>query len=71
MKKIYTKPEIEFESFKMSSSIATGGCGVSVNQIDLPDGYDIFVDGCEYVPVDGEFGGCYHVPTAETKVFAS
>ncbi|MBP3368024.1 MAG: hypothetical protein J6L71_01200 [Clostridia bacterium] len=70
MKKIYVKPEIKFESFKMSSSIAND-CAVSVNEIDVPDGYNLFVTGCEVVPADGDFGGCYHVPTAETKVFGS
>jgi hypothetical protein len=71
MKKIYTKPEISFESFKMTSSIATG-CKLDKDEIPLPDmGYTIFIEGCEYVPVDGEFGICYDVPTDDTRVFGS
>lgn len=75
MKKIYSKPEIAFESFSMSTNIAAG-CEQPTN---LPSnnecgldfsGVYIFLDtmsGCvEKVPSDGGDGEwntiCYHVP---------
>lgn len=82
MKKTYTKPEIAFESFGVSSNFATtvsttcfcppsnfsNDCGVIIS------GRKIFlaeIEGCEYVSQDGDFDICYYVPTGDTNVFNS
>lgn len=77
MKKEYVKPEIVFESFKMSTSIA-GDCSLDATLADENSceyktdmGFKIFVSGCEYESADGDYGVCYHQPTFDTKVFAS
>lgn len=85
MKKTYTKPQICFESFAMSTNIA-GSCELDT---PLPSsaescGYPIrggvvFVEGtqCTYVPPkdsDGNVthnGFCYHVPTEYNNLFNS
>ena len=78
MKKTYSKPEIVFESFTMSTNVAAN-CEV----VDPHDprlyftgvGY-AFTKGCE-VSVseggDGEFNGiCYHIPDGgKLNLFAS
>ena len=80
MKKTYTKPEIMFEDFTLSTNIASG-CEVktrtpSENQCGVnASGINVFIEGmtgCEGFPVpdngggDGEFGNiCYHVPYGE------
>ena len=81
MKKVYVKPTISFESFKMSSSIA-GNCDLDANMANENScGYDIgggavifttLESGCLFVSSDGtEFGVCYDVPIGSPKVFAS
>lgn len=82
MRKTYSKPEIVFEGFALSTNIA-GDCGV---QTDLPSnstcgldfsGMVVFMTGmggCTdiKVDVDGEFNGiCYHVPTGDKALFNS
>lgn len=76
MKKNYSKPTITFESFKLSTSIA-GDC---VQKATLSNenscefeisGFKIFVEHCEFSSSDGENDVCYHIPTADFKVFAS
>jgi hypothetical protein len=80
MKKAYQKPQILFESFQMSSNIASG-CELVTN---LPTqgacGYPtrdgvVFVDmltGCDIGNADGPYNTfCYHVPYAESNLFAS
>lgn len=83
MKKTYTKPEILFEGFSMSTNIAgdcegepvgnptRGSCGILLN-----DGNTIFVDittGCtigmgkNYV----HDGLCYHTPVDSANLFNS
>lgn len=81
MKKAYKKPELYFENFELSTSIAAcdqqdgrtfqkDGCG-------WDDGYTIvFLEGqnfCSYQTSDGVYGGglCYHNPTNGNKLFAS
>lgn len=74
MKKTYSKPEIVFESFSLSQSIAAG-CDVKTNtpaqgQCGLDfGGLMLFLDsmsGCPDIPVtseggDGEYNNiCYH-----------
>ena len=79
MKKRYTKPDIVFESFSLSSSIAscdvkiensTGGlCGLQMDDAFL---FVIGVTGCELHVEDGGFNRiCYHVPFGEKNMFNS
>lgn len=84
MKKIYSKPEIVYEDFTPSTSIAAG-CEKLANMSEdscgilLPDmGFSIFlenVEACKEFPVeDGSKESnwvCYHVPDGENNVFAS
>lgn len=79
-KKVYTKPEISFVNFELSTSIA-GDCKYQSNLSD---------NNCEMVPVIGENGWitfsdplkgcndfvgddqlCYHVPSVDSSVFTS
>lgn len=75
MKKAYVKPELYFENFELSSSIATG-CGNAINhQIGackkgLGDFADfVFIDNCQVNP--DQAGLCYHNPTDATNLFTS
>ena len=80
MKKTYSKPEILFESFSISTSIAAGceldtplpsyeeNCGYPIK------GAVLFVTGaqCTNVPQDGKYNGfCYHVPVETSNLFNS
>ena len=83
MKKAYVKPEVYFESFELSTSIATGcSAGYDHNNTNFgnPDQCALFFSGdrifnsstvcdpkVEFDP--GQF--CYHVPTANDRVFSS
>lgn len=81
MKKVYAKPEIVFENFSLSTSIAAGCdhdtslqtygvCGIEWggDTIFLTD-----ILGCidKYDTDDGNSGICYHNPTDTTKLFNS
>lgn len=81
MKKTYTKPEIMFEDFKLSTNIAAGcetktstpsldQCGYAVPGVGV-----IFiqgVNGCTKKIESGEFNGlCYHNPTELNNLFNS
>lgn len=76
MKREYVKPNLSFESFEMSSNIATG-CGNAQHYSEmtcdtqLGAGMVYFVDNnsCEYTPEDN--GMCYQIPTEDTRLFAS
>ena len=87
MKKSYSKPEIIFEDFSLSTNIA-GDCDIitgtqSENECGYlygRDGLMIFmtgITGCKYTEVnnqevtDGYNGVCYHVPTDKTDLFNS
>lgn len=79
MKRSYEAPEILFEDFTMSTSIAAG-CGKIINTAtENICGYEtrngtVFVEGisgCEYTQPDGHDGVCYHVPIDSTDLFAS
>ena len=87
MKKQYTAPEIFFEDFTLSQSIA-GGCESIVNNASkgncavLGSGnIGVFTDGingCDYDPKDlpggkeDQWNGfCYHVPTDANNLFNS
>lgn len=80
MRKAYSKPEIVFESFAMSTSIAAGceldtplptyeeSCGYPIR------GGNVFLEGpqCTSVPQDGMYDGyCYHVPVETNNLFNS
>lgn len=83
MKKIYSKPEIMYEDFTPSTSIAVnceqlanmspGSCAAEFPFL----GYSIFLEGvtgCTKVVTDGsqEYGGiCYDNPTPGYKLFTS
>ncbi len=82
MKKTYTKPEILFESFTLSTNI-NAGCEKPTNlpswdQCGLDfSGLVVFMtdmSGCTDIKVDADkdFNGiCYHTPTDLNNVFAS
>lgn len=84
MKKTYTKPEISFESFLMSTSIA-GDCEQPfvVNMptegscaIEGTGGMNLFnadmVNICNTTPPGGLYNGlCYHNPTDANNLFNS
>lgn len=81
MKKTYSAPDIVFESFSLSVSIAA--CAVETNYGQYECGYKhdpeniIFVSGvsgCKEVVEDGDpvFDGvCYHVPAEDKQLFGS
>lgn len=82
MKKVYTKPQIAFESFQLTSNIA-GDCNTKPNtQADdatcgyNDNGWIVFQNSavCIHVQVgpDGKHNRlCYHVPTGDMSVFTS
>lgn len=84
MKKIYSKPQIVFDSFELSQSIAAGceyksnhAYGSCALDVDEP-GWNtttLFVSGvgdCSTKTQDGVYNGiCYHVPTDDKNVFSS
>ncbi len=85
MKKMYSKPEIMFESFAVSTNIAgdckppyvnnasKGTCGV----VTSAPGMTVFVDattGCTIPDKDNDDmynGLCYHVPSEYSSLFNS
>lgn len=82
MKKVYSKPEIMFEDFTLSTSVAS--CEVQVESMMyecavefVPGVYFMFddqVNGCNFPVEDGSEeanGICYHVPTPSNNVFGS
>ena len=82
MKKTYTKPQISFESFLMSTSIAAGceakadtqanynTCGKDFSGVTV---FAVGYLGCNFqIEKDNEFNGvCYHVPSETNNVFNS
>ncbi len=77
MKKAYVKPQLYFENFELSASIAVQ-CGNPIHYaadscIDGLGGFadKIFINpnSCEATP--DEYGFCYHNPTDTTKLFNS
>ena len=76
MKKTYVKPEVYFESFELSASIADN-CGkpLNLNQDTCREIFgdyrnDVFSQGtCKMDPNDFNF--CYQVPFEGSKLFAS
>lgn len=79
MKKTYTKPEINFDSFVITSKFASD-CVYNPNSMEYDScgytihGRTIFVagnTGCKYVSQDGDYGICYYVPTGDSNIFIS
>lgn len=82
MKKFYTKPDIVFEDFSLSTSIAgacetvlstptSGTCAVQFGRLMV---FTDQVSGCAKKVVDGSEDYnklCYHVPTEANNVFTS
>ena len=81
MKKQYVKPAMFSEAFDICDSIAAG-CGIAVGSTENVCSYPVpgtdyspFITGvggtCTIVPPGDGDGVCYHIPTAETKLFDS
>ena len=83
MKKIYSKPEVVFESFMVSTSIAAG-CEVDTDQASRGNcglkfgSYILFVSvetGCNFWneknPNESADGICYHNPSENNNLFNS
>lgn len=81
MKKAYSKPEIVFEGFALSTNIA-GDCEVKTHTPSYGNcaydmgGYMVFttdVTACAGMPIeDSESNGfCYHVPNPSSSIFNS
>ena len=81
MKKMYSKPEIMFESFVMSTNIAAGckmivgtpsenSCGIVGS-----DGVSLFAEHCGFdwtiLNGDNYNGFCYHNPSDDNRMFNS
>lgn len=82
MKKVYSKPEIMFEDFSLSTNIA-GDCEEKTKLLSrneygcgypLRNGKVVFTDeyGCTTTPDDGPNNNlCYHVPEGSYNLFNS
>lgn len=76
--KKYSKPQIVFESFELSTNIAAG-CQHSANHYQgscsvTIGGKPVFmagVEGCQFTVQDEYAGMCYTIPLADNSVFAS
>lgn len=76
--KKYSKPQIVFESFELSTNIAAGcqhtadhyqgTCAVTVGGV-----VQVFIESsvCAFTVSDGDSGMCYYIPNADNSVFAS
>ena len=79
MKKLYAKPEIVFESFVASTSIAAGCEFITNLQAEGTCGYltrngVVFMEtisGCIYKEPDTNDRLCYHVPVDTANIFNS
>ena len=81
MKKTYEKPEVYFESFELSTSIAASCANPIHNMardicgLEIPDVGAIFLNGIQgckdYKVNDGAYNFCYHNPTDQTNLFNS
>lgn len=80
VKRKYIKPDVCFDSFELSSSIAAGCEMIASNQdayacpVLIPSwGIAVFMEnsGCDAYPPEGMDSICYHVPTADNNVFNS
>lgn len=81
MKKVYTKPMIDFENFSLSTSISSCDMQVSFSKGScvIPDenglGMDIFtleMTACAVNPDNDQYNGfCYHVFDGNNMLFSS
>ncbi len=81
MKKNYSKPQLVFDSFELSESIAAGCYAISKQSelicpvIDPNMGEPIFTSegiGCVITTEEGAYNAvCYHVPDGMHQVFSS
>ena len=80
MKKSYVKPQLMFDSFELTDSIAAGCAFLSSNHdpyvcavLDTELGYTIFSDYaiCQSTPPGGNDSICYHIPVADYNVYTS
>lgn len=81
MKKIYSKPEIMFESFALSENIAAGCDTIVDNSTSgvcayiTRTGLNVFmssIDACSTTEDDGDYDGfCYHIPIETKNLFNS
>lgn len=82
MKKAYVKPQIAYESFQLSTSIASGCALLGSNAAryicpvtDPDSGFTLFADDiaspCDTAPVGGNDTVCYDVPVANWNVLSS
>lgn len=79
MKKNYVKPQVYFEDFRLSTSIA-GGCAWTANSAEnscpvnvpgTPETYITDINTCSFsVPAKND-SFCYHVPMDNKNVFSS
>lgn len=69
MKKAYSKPQIVFESFELTTSIAAG-CSIIISKedIDIEQSWNpgLFTDDMNCSSVN-----CYHVPGDSDAIFTS
>lgn len=79
MKKTYSKPEIHFEDFSLTTSI-TAGCEYTNGMhaqgecgYETRDGVVFLetVSGCKYHQPDTNDSLCYHVPNVDNNIFNS
>ena len=85
MKKTYSTPDIFFDSFALNENIASANSNCNRNITNMYSNscglwygekyvFTIAASGCEYKAQDGSpfFDGlCYHIPTAENRLFNS
>ncbi len=79
MKKVYRKPEVTYETFRLSESISSGCYGIAnlgegICSVYLPDaGVNVFNQAglCEYSGPGFDDAVCYHAPTDWNNVFSS
>lgn len=78
MKKVYTKPEIFFDSFELSQSIAAGCELISNHAVNVCKIYDnelglvyLTQDSCADTPPGDDDGLCYDVPVLDWGVYSS
>ena len=80
MKKEYIRPQIVFDCFELTDSIAAGCSFLSQNQapyscpvLDPELGFTLFTDPliCQSTPPGGNDSICYNVPTADYSVYIS
>lgn len=78
MKKQYKKPDILFDSFELSQSIAAA-CAYISNQerticpVDIGGSMSLFSElgVCTLTPPAGDNTVCYDVPSLDSKIFGS